>query len=379
MRRSLALTLLLGLALGQGFLGVNFWRESPPGEVVQRLVPLSPWVRWGGAYREEALYTRFDLLWFRDFLKASQARGAWVQLSFRQTLARPDRLHSQLEGITLLTPRALSLGHEPDWAAEHGLLNLDPLGYARAWRNLALTIRLLAARGLVPRLPLYGPSLSQIQRWDWLEAFLAANRDLVEGVDLHYFPFQRVGLRTSPDFLLAEPERLRGLLREARARIRQAAGRDLPLYIGAFNLSRDPADEGPYGPNSPWAALWLGLTLGVFLEEGVRGAFYWSLYDDGALSLVSGGGRVRPAYYALLFFRDAEPSPRTCHTGGLRGYALRGGWVFLNPNPRPQKVRGCPVPPLEAPAWGLVRYEPQAEAFRFAPGMEAPAVTRIKP
>lgn len=335
--RGVVLLFLLVPAWAQ-FLGVNYWREDPPRAVAEKVRALGVGaVRVGGHYRDLTPYTRFDLLWLKEFLERAGIGRVLVQLPFpRQT---PESLAQQARLVLeYLRPEGFLIGNEPDLYQRQGLGNWTPEAYAQAWRHLALAVRQVA-----PEVPLLGPSLSRLETGPWLEAFLRTNADLLQGVVLHHYPFDG---KQDLEALLAEPERTRKILREVREAVRAWSGHDLPLYIGEFNSSWNWREEGPYGPSTYWNALYVALTLGVYLEEGVRGAFYWSLFDDGPLSLLDGLGRPRPSFHALVAFRGfLEAQPAGC-PAPLRGFLRPDGkaFVLVNPSQDPRSCMGVDLP-----------------------------------
>ncbi len=322
-------------------LGVNYWREDPPPAVAERVRGLGVgWLRVGGHYRDTTPYTRFDLLWLKEFMERAGVREAVVQLPFLGSDPAGTEAQARLV-LAYLKPRAFLIGNEPDLYRE-GLGDWTPEAYAVAWRARAERVRRVA-----PGVPLFGPGLSAFKP-DWLKAFLERNGDLVEAVALHRYPFDG---GQDLEALLGDALGVKAWLQGVKALVRATLGRDLPLVLGEFNSSWNWRGEGPYGPSSPWNALYTALLLGAFLEEGVLGAFYWSLFDDGPLALLDGLARPRPAYYALLAFRGYRAlRPLSC-PAPLRGFLRQDGQalVLVNPGPEPRACAG-----LEVPGYGLL-------------------------
>lgn len=331
------------------FVGLNYWKEAPPPMAMERVRELGVgWLRAGGHYRDERPWTPAELLRLKAFLEGSGIPQAVVQLPLLAHREAPEEVGQEAQQVlAYLRPRAFLIGNEPDLYPRQGWTGLTPEAYAAAWRRAALAVRALA-----PGVPLWGPELASLERAAWLDSFLKVNADLLEAVTLHHYPFQRA---ESPKALLEAPEAARKALQRVRERVGRWVARPLPLVIDEFNSSWDWRGEGPFGPSTPWNALYTALALGTYLEEGVAAAFYWSLYDDGPLSLLDASATPRPAYLALEAFRGYR-GLRALACPGIRVFLRQDGEALVGVNPGPREAvldPGACTPPAALPSGRL--------------------------
>lgn len=197
-----------------------------------------------------------------------------------------------------------SVGNEPDIYELQGQGPYDLLDYSRDFREYYH-----AMKSIDPGILIAGPELA----WNydihddnnWLTRFLEACGDIVDIITFHRYPF--FGIQTIEETLL-DPPLIETLIDEIRSEVLRITGRQIPIALTETNLNWQWTGTGDGYGDSFYAGLWWGETLGRLIKKGLLMANFWTLVDDGPLSMFAADDgiyaprRPRPTYYVHYLF-----------------------------------------------------------------------------
>jgi hypothetical protein len=199
-----------------------------------------------------------------------------------------------------------SIGNEPNLFKQSHQNDMSIEEYVTLWRACAQ-----AMLAVDPTIVLVGPDVNQMpvpadpgsQLWQWFDAFIKANGDLVGVVAFHYYPFgpQEVPLET----ITASPDTFAKNLTALRTYLHDTLKRDVPLMITEMNLNWNAGiTAGAHGGASLFAGLWLAEIIGISADQGLAAVIPWTAVRDAGLSIIDSENKPRPTYYALQAYAD---------------------------------------------------------------------------
>jgi hypothetical protein len=203
-----------------------------------------------------------------------------------------------------------SIGNEPDLYP-----NYSAEQHAKDWRAYAL-----AMRAVDPTIRLLGPEISQYPPTDnageylearraWLQAFLAANGDLVDVITVHRYPFPVGRNATTPTKAQAAAAAREWdyILPNIRAISREIVGRELPIGITEVNSHWNKDINGPATADSAYNAIWWADSLNRLIRNRTEMVNFFALYSNnietGPFGLLSRFD-VRPTFYVYPLFKQ---------------------------------------------------------------------------
>lgn len=339
-----------GAAVPGGFVGlsleypaVSAYAGSDPGslnpvfmQLVRNLAPgQAPVLRIGGNSADRTWWpvagvsrppgVTFDLnrQWLGVTRALAQKLGARLILGVNLEQDNPQLAAAEaralLGGVGRQSVKALELGNEPDlypafaWyrSAGHSVFgrprSYDESAYVRDFDGLT---------GVLPRVPLAGPSLSGRQWTQGLGQFLAAEPHLGL-VTLHRYPLQicltpSTSARYPTIARLLSPATSTGLAGAFAPYVALARAHGLSLRVDELNTVSCGAD--PAVSKSFASALWALNTLFGLASVGVSGVNVHTFPGAGyeLFKVTRSGGRwqaaVSPEYYGMLMFAQATPA-----------------------------------------------------------------------
>ncbi len=215
------------------------------------------------------------------------------------------------------------IGNEPELfqAVMHQDVSLDE--YLSGWRTDAQ-----AMLAVDPTITLVGPDVSlnvtpidkNSRAWQWFDAFIKANGDMIGVVTIHVYPFSDSD--QSIDTIFNNVDLFAQNLAILRSYLHDTLKRDLPLMITETNLSAHDSTSQNISDSGLYAGVWLADSLGAAAQQGVAAVVVWDPERNGAFSLVGDDGTPRPTYYALQSYAGLG---RTVDTpaglpAGVHGY-----------------------------------------------------------
>jgi len=215
-----------------------------------------------------------------------------------------------------------SIGNEPDLFIVRDRI-WTPEYYAKRWREFAL-----AMEAVDPDIQFYGPEISaflgdvgyfdpreflyvetvkqDFTKRDYLVEFLKVNKDLVDIVAVHHYPFPKSrtdGVPTWQQLRDNTPEWDR-IIPNLRRIIRETTGEDKPVGITEFNSDASDAAGSETSTDSFYNALWLADVLGRVLRTQPDVVAYWLLKNSYAGHGMMSSFDLRPTYHVYQIYRQ---------------------------------------------------------------------------
>ncbi len=214
------------------------------------------------------------------------------------------------------------IGNEPELFQAVMHQNVALPDYLSGWRADAQ-----AMLAVDPTITLVGPDVSMnlapidksSRAWQWFDAFIKANGDMISVVSLHFYPYSDAD--QSPDAILSNVDTFAQNLTMLHSYLHDTLKRDLPLMINETNLSAQ-GGGGNISDSGLYAGVWLADLLGASAQQDVAAVTVWDAVRNGAFSLLSSDGTPRPTYYAIQAYTGLG---RTVDTpsglpNGVHGY-----------------------------------------------------------
>lgn len=242
------------------------------------------------------------------FIKFAREMGAEPTLNMNMLTGTPAEAAEWVRYLNIEKGYGLrywGIGNEPD---------LYPDGYTPEqlvtdWRAIAE-----AMKAVDPTIVLMGPEVSQYATGGppgpndsllFLDAFLAANGDIVDLVTIHRYPFgSETGEDVSVEELLASTAEWDTFIPDLRARIKRLTGRDLPVGVTEINSHWTHEIYGETTPDSYYNAVWLADVIGRLARQRVDIMTHFILAsgdEQGGYGII-GNNAVRPSYYTFQLY-----------------------------------------------------------------------------
>jgi hypothetical protein len=287
-------------------LGVNYWAgfwRADETKVLSEL-PLSL-VRWGGnasdVVEQNAIITAVFI---------SSMRNQHIEPIFQISLLRstPEKAAAFVKEVNIdkkLGLKYWSIGNEPElFISTHQ----DPMTlaeYLKKWRDIATAMLKVdpSIQFVGPDVSLHLSTLDQSERdWQWFDAFLKTNGDLLNVVAFHFYPFG--GEPVSTEDILSNPDVVAKNLAKLQDSIRTTLKREVPVMITEINLNWNPGVSGIKGSDSLFAGLWMAEIIGISAQQKLSAVIPWTAVRNAYLSLIDSENRPRPAFYAMKAYSD---------------------------------------------------------------------------
>ena len=295
-------------------LGVNYAANlwHPNERTLLGELPLGI-VRWGGDDSDKVENpTPFVKQFVADARAAHNAEPLYqVPFLFGESPADEARQVQDVNITNKLGIKYWEIGNEPELfqAVMHQNVALED--YLSGWRADAQAM--LAAD---PTITLVGPDVSMnlapidksSRAWQWFDAFIKANGDMIGVVSLHFYPYSDAD--QTPDAIFSGVDTYAQNLTMLRSYLHDTLKRDLPLMINETNLSAQ-GGGGNINDSGLYAGVWLADLLGASAQQGVAAVTVWDAVRNGVFSLLSDSGTPRPTYYAMQAYAGLGPTVDT--------------------------------------------------------------------
>jgi Glycosyl hydrolase family 79 C-terminal beta domain len=280
------------------------------------------WWPVAGVSRPSGVTFDLNRQWLEVTRALAQRLGAHLILGVNLEQDSPQLAAAEaralINGVGAGSVRALELGNEPDlysafpWYRSAGHL---VFGRPRSYDESAYIQDFAGFTGVLPHVPLAGPSLSGRQWTQGLGRFLAAEPH-VGLVTLHRYPLQicltpQTSTRYPTIARLLSPATSTGLADSFAPYVALARAHGLSLRVDELNTVSCGAD--PAVSRSFASALWALNTLFGLARVGVSGVnvhtFPGAGYELFRVTRSAGKWRaaVSPEYYGMLLFAEATP------------------------------------------------------------------------
>ena len=306
-------------------LGVNyaqpFWQDSE--KAVLGKLPLGI-VRWGGNPSDFNGSLVPQVQRFVSEVRAIHNAEPLYQVPFLYSL--PNDGAQQVRRVNIeakLGIKYWEIGNEPELfqASHHDDTSLED--YLKQWRADAQ-----AMLAVDPSIIMVGPDVSlkltplvkTSRDWQWFDAFIKTNGDLIKVVTFHFYPYGKEAI--TPDAVFANADEFAQSLATLRSYLHDTLKRDLPLMITEINLSYLGGSNTNTNPGGLFAGLWMADIIGISAQQGVAGIMPWTAVRNQGLSLVGDDGSLHPTYYAVQDFAGLGPKVNTPDglPTGVHGY-----------------------------------------------------------
>lgn len=283
-------------------LGVNYFAGlwHPNEQTLLGYLPLGI-VRWGGDASDTSENPTGLIKRFVSDARATHNAEPLYQVPFLFGESPADEAR-QVQDVNITDKLGIKyweIGNEPELfqAVMHQNVALDD--YLTGWRADAK-----AMLAVDPTITLVGPDVSMglapidksSRAWQWFDAFIKANGDMIGVVSLHFYPYSDAD--QSPDAIFNNVDTFAQNLTMLRSYLHDTLKRDLPLMINETNLSAQ-GGGGNISDSGLYAGLWLADLLGTSAQQGVAAVMVWDAVRNGAFSLLDDSGTPRPTFYAL--------------------------------------------------------------------------------
>lgn len=262
----------------------------------------------GGNWGDEYLLGEEQL---DEFIALARRLNAEPMVNVRLYRSTPEQAARWVEYANVergYNIRYWGIGNEPSlYAANRNLTGYDTATFNAEWRAFAM-----AMRAVDPTILLVGPEIHQYTAvyWenphdaagrDWMDEFLRANGDLVDVVSIHRYPFGYTDPTVTE--LLGNSAEWDATIPFLRERIRQIAGRDLPIAVTEVNSNWSNRQGRAATPDSLPNAIWWADVLGRLIDQRVEIVAQFALEGAGGLGLVN-YPQPRPTYYVYQLYRQ---------------------------------------------------------------------------
>lgn len=326
-------------------LGVNYYAGlwSPNETTVLGYLPISI-VRWGGDASDTGENSTGLVKVFLNNIGAVHNAQPLYQIPFLNE--SPADEARQVIDINLTNKMGIKyweIGNEPELFQSVMQQNVSLNDYLKGWRADAQAM--LAAD---PSISLVGPDVSlnltpidkSSRAWQWFDAFIKANGDLIKIVTIHFYPFTDTD--QSLDTIFGNAALLAQNLAMLRSYLHDTLQRDVPLMITETNLNAHDSSSQNISDSGLYAGLWLADTIGTAAQQGVAAVLVWDAVRNGSFSLLSDTGAQRPTFYALQAYTGLgstvdtpaglPPGVHGCHSQASSGESIE---VLINTTAQP--------------------------------------------
>jgi hypothetical protein len=315
-------------------IGLNYWAGQWSDAERRQLAQLPlTYVRWGGNESDDHWHDTSAIERFVNETRAINNAEPIYQLPALNTT--PERAAAVVQTINIekrLGVRYWSIGNEPDLFKQihHNDMSIEE--YTELWRACAT-----AMLAVDPSIVLVGPDVSQMPNpsdpnsnlWQWFDAFMKANGDMVGVVAFHYYPFGPDDV--SPATITASPDKYVRGLTALRAYLDDTLMRKVPVMLTETSLSWAGDATGNQSSASLYAGLWLTETIGISQQQGLAAVIPWTAVRNGSYSILDSSNTPRPTYYALqVYADDGKPTSTQTNIPNVKRYqnTLQNGEVI---------------------------------------------------
>lgn len=208
--------------------------------------------------------------------------------------------------------RYWAIGNEPSLYQNAGDMEWDTAHFNEQWRLFAE-----AMAAVDPDILFVGPEIHQYNGGsadpkdkagrDWMGEFLRANGDMVDIVSFHRyaFPSRISGPPATVAELRANSAEWDAIIPTLRGRIRELAGRDIPIGVTEVSSHYSRVIGGEATPDSLFNAVWWADVLGRMIVHRVEFVTQWLLssnVDQGGWGLLD-RFEARPTYYVYPLYK----------------------------------------------------------------------------
>ncbi len=295
---------------------------KPEETAVLSKLPLKM-VRWGGGFAEAGLANTLITKVFADVMHKQNIEPLQQVGMFNMS---PEDAAGLVRYVNIENKAGLkywTIGNEPELFQPLQKKDIDLNTYLKKWRDIAQ-----AMLAVDPSLIIVGPDVSlqmapldkSSRAWQWFDAAIKANGDLINVVSFHFYLF---GADMSVDAMIASPDGYAKSLAELRDYLRQTLKRDVPLMLTEVNLNSNRGVSGDKGSNSLFAGLWLAEICGISAQQGLAAIMPWTAVRNESLSLIDSANVPVPNYYAIQAFAGyGLPIAETSSSvDGVKAYA----------------------------------------------------------
>jgi hypothetical protein len=283
-------------------------------------------VRWGGGPSDTNENPMPIVHRFLTDISAIHNAQALYQLPF--LYEQPSDEARQIQAINIDQKMGIKyweIGNEPEYfeSSHHDHTTIDD--YLKQWRADAQAIL-----AVDPTITLVGPDVSlkltplvqTAREWQWFDAFIKANGDLISAVSFHFYPFYPHGADDiTPEAIFANADQFGKSLVNLRTYLHDTLKRDLPLFINEISLSNVGGGNNT-NPAGLFAGLWLADMIGISAQQGVAAIMPWTAVRTSGLSFLDENAAPRPTYYAVQAYAGLGATVETPDglPDGVHGY-----------------------------------------------------------
>ncbi len=305
--------------------GINYWAGfwRPDETATLSQLPLS-FVRWGGNASDSGQQSTDMTAVFASSMHKQHIEPLFQISMFHTTPEQAADFVTEINIDKQLGLKYWSIGNEPELfvSTHQDKMTLDE--YLTKWRALAV-----AMRKADPSIQLVGPDVSlplstldqSSRAWQWFDAFLKVNGDLLDVVAFHFYPFG--GDPVPAETILNNPDVVAPKLAQLKDTIQTTLKRQIPIMITEINLNWNDGASGQQGSDSLFAGMWLAEIFGLAAQQGLGGVLPWTAVRNAHLSILDSMSRPRPTYYAIQDYADfgaAIDHPQVS-VSGVKAYA----------------------------------------------------------